>query len=487
MYSIKYRAFGGSSWKILWQPLDEKHAGIDPVLTETVGKAGQLTIDLPDTNEALSDIEPYKTVVRVDRDGEPYWYGRVITAEADFFNQTAATCEGELSYLNDSILPPYSFTGTLADYFALLIAAHNASVEAEKQFTVGTVEVTADSNITRSSTQYPSVYDELESKLLDVFGGYLRTRHENGTTYIDYLYTFGADNTQALRPDQNMIDYSRKKGGGTFYTRLYPLGGQDEDGNVVTIKSVNQGIEYIENSTLVQKYGVISAVKTWGTITTPSTLLTRGREDLAAQELPDSFELSAVDLHNINAEIDAFEIGKRTRVISPYHGISAYYFLTRKISHLDAPEDDSIYCGEIPKTYTHDTIQQQRQTQRAAEYDFDELDLTLDQIDTDIGNINTNIGNINTNIGNLQTGLQSTTQTANTANTNATNAGTAAAAAQQTANAAAANAAEALSRANAALGAITPHEVVTVSDFDPTETYATGTIVIVIEDGVTSS
>lgn len=479
MYSIKYREFGGTSWKILWQPLDEKRAGIDPILTETVGKAGQLTIDIPESNQAASDIEPYKTILRVDRDGTPYWYGRVITAEADFYNTISVSGEGELAVLNDSILPPYNFTGTLENYFRTLIAAHNAGVEAEKQLTVGVVEVTADSNITRSSTQYPTVYDEIENKLLDVFGGYLRTRHEGGVTYIDYLYTFGSDNEQVLRPDTNMIDYQRKTGGGAFYTRLYPLGGTDDDGNTVTIKSVNQGLDYIDNTALIQRYGIIAAVKTWGTITTPSSLLTRGREDLAAQELPDSFELSAVDLHNINAEIDAFEIGKRTRVISPYHGISAYYFLTRKVSHLDAPEADTINVGEIPKTYTHDTIQQQRQVQEAADYDFEELDDVLDQHSTSIEGLNTSVGTLTTN-------LQTTTQTANTANTNATAAGTAAAAAQTTANGAAEDAAAALAKAQQALDAATPHEVVYESDFDPTESYPTGTIVIVLEDGVTA-
>lgn len=479
MYTIKYRDFGGSAWKILWQPMDEERAGTAPVLTETVGKAGQLTIDIPDSNGALSDLEPYKTVIRVDRDGTPYWRGRIISVDSDFYNTSSITCEGELAYLNDSIIPPYSFTGTLSDYFTLLINAHNAAVEQEKQFTVGTVAVTADSNITRSSSQYPTVYDEIESKLLDVFGGYLRTRTENGVTYIDYLYSFGADNTQILRPDQNMIDYQRKRGGGTFYTRLYPLGGQDENGDTITIKTVNQGLDYIENSSLVAIYGVISAVKTWGTITTPFTLLTRGQQDLAAQELPDSFELSAVDLHNINTQIDAFEIGRRTKVISPYHGISAWYFLTRKTSHLDAPEEDSIFVGEIPKTYTHDTIQKQRQAERAAEYDFDELDETLDGINTNIGTIQTDIGNINTNMGTIQTNLGQTTQTANQAQTTANQA-------QTTAGQAATAASQAQATANAALAAITPHEVVEESDFDPTEQYEVGTIVIVIEDGVTT-
>ena len=50
-------------------------------------------------------------------------------------------------------------------------------------------------------------------------------------------------------------------------------------------------------------------------------------------------------------------------VISPFHELSAAYFLSSKTSHLDAPEEDSVSLGAEIDTFTGKTAKRQQDTE----------------------------------------------------------------------------------------------------------------------------
>ena len=81
---------------------------ISPTLTREFGKAGSLEFTIPLGNVAHSALQKLKTVVSVEQDGKEIWQGRVMNHEQDFLLRQKVYCEGELAYLNDTDVPPYT-------------------------------------------------------------------------------------------------------------------------------------------------------------------------------------------------------------------------------------------------------------------------------------------------------------------------------------------------------------------------------------------
>lgn len=97
----------------------------------------------------------------------------------------------------------------------------------------------------------------------------------------------------------------------------------------VTIKSVNNGIDYIQNDEAVSKYGKIYDVVTWDDVAEPKNLLSKAREYLQDTiKLSGKLSVKAIDLHLADTEIEAFRIGDYIRVYSEPHGIDEIMLLT---------------------------------------------------------------------------------------------------------------------------------------------------------------
>lgn len=352
----------------LHEMFSDEYVLISPVLTEKVGKAGSFKFDIPINHPSYRSVLPFQTYVTIYKDDIEYWHGRVIDAEEDFYRTKSVTCEGELGFLNDSIIPVYQFSGNIPEYIDSILLMHNSQVEEEKKIYRGNVEVTDPNGyLTRANQNYPDTLSELTNKLIDTYGGYFRTRRVNGKIYIDYLYEYGELNQQQLRIEENIIDYSCKFGG-DFCTRLIPLGAKQEDAGEedpqrITISSANGGVIYVDNAELVARYGIIVGTKTWDDVTDPVHLKLKGQSYINSQEFPQKLELTAVDLSNINIDIDALRIGCMATVISPFHELGAAYFLSSKTSHLDAPEEDSVSLGAEIDTFTGKTAKRQQDTE----------------------------------------------------------------------------------------------------------------------------
>ena len=167
--------------------------------------------------------------------------GFIYELGKEFYLSGQVKCKGELAYLKDSIVRPYStiqrgygttVPSTVDGYFEWLIQQHNAQVDSTKQFEIGINQGSSlDKNnyIYRESNQYPNTLDELNEKILDSLGGYLRIRHENGKRYIDLLYECTDENTQILDFGVNLTDYNQTDSSLDVYTYVVPLGAKMKD------------------------------------------------------------------------------------------------------------------------------------------------------------------------------------------------------------------------------------------------------------------
>lgn len=162
--------------------------------------------------------------------------GFIYELGKEFYQDGKVKCKGELDYLSESIVRPYSTLQngygnqpptSVNGYFEWLISQHNDQVKDNKRFTVGINQgASLDPNnyIYRESTKYPTTWSEISEKLLDDLGGYIRIRHVGDIRYIDYLSEWTDTNTQILDFSKNLTDYTQTDDSEHIATFVVPLG-----------------------------------------------------------------------------------------------------------------------------------------------------------------------------------------------------------------------------------------------------------------------
>lgn len=342
----------------------EGYGVISPRLTVELNKAGSLEYTLPPNNVMYDSVSKLKSIITVFNNDEEIFRGRVLDDEKDFFKQKKTYCEGELAFLLDSKQRPYSYSGTKADLFRQYISNHNARVDSYKRFTVGNITIsTADDEIKCNNTEYNTTIDEITNNLLDYEGGYLKTRGSGSTRYIDYLSKSGNTISQTIEFGVNLLDITEYISAENIFTVLIPLGKTlyDDNNNVtgkLTIESVNDGKDYIENETAIALFGRIENSYEWSDVEDPSKLKSLGESLLEANiEMSVSLDIKAIDLNLLNVNVAKIHVGDWVRVISLPHGLNKEFQCTKIVYDLVSPDNTEYIFGS---TYTSLTEQQSK-------------------------------------------------------------------------------------------------------------------------------
>lgn len=361
--------------KKIYDPRIRKLQLEEAELSQAKNKAGTLKMILP-ADHAYSDLVviPGITRVTVKEDDDILFKGRIVRDNPDFWEDSEYTAEGQLAYLNDTVVRPYEFSGSPREYFKFLITQHNSQVEKERQFTVGRITVSDPNDyIVRSNMHYPSTFEELQEKLLDNMGGYLVERFENGVTYLDYLSEIRENNDQKAKYGENIIDIDRvQEIDSDFATAIIPLGKKQDDGNgnetYLTIASVNDGKDYIQNDDAVAKYGLILKVVEHEDVTLPENLIKKGEEDLQeAIKSTSSITVTAADLSGIGANIESFRFMKNVKCVSKRHGLDFQSPIVALNRNLLDRSDYKITVGDTQKTYTGTSVTSKRDSESKSE------------------------------------------------------------------------------------------------------------------------
>lgn len=333
---------------LLYSPGDEELSVLSPMLETQCNAAGTLTFVLLPEHPMYSALHKMRTRIDVRQDDEIIWRGRVLETETDFYRQKTVTCEGELTYLVDSVLHPYKladYDGTAAGLFRLYLTRHNEAVSEAQQFQIGNVDIETLSSV--ENTGYGNTWDEISGNLLDIHGGFLRIRHEDGARYLDWTKESGTSCGQVIRFGENLLDLSEYVSASEVVTCLIPCAGQS--GSQITISSVNGGKDYIEDEAGVALYGRIWGVTEFDA-KDASTLLEMAKENLQKRlKETITITISAVDLHLLDVNAESFRVGDKVRVVSPPHGIDAEYTCTAISLDLVSP-DQSEYTFGTPET-----------------------------------------------------------------------------------------------------------------------------------------
>ena len=336
-------------------PLDNQKL-INPKLVLEDNAAGSLSITVPMSNVAYESIHRMSSEITVLKDDNELWSGRVLSETVDFCKNRVLYCEGELAYLNDSIQPPAKYTGqTIRAYLEQLLSIHNAKVSADKRFTVGIVTVHDDDTPDRF-TNYEKTIKCLNS-LIENYGGHLRIRKEDGVRYLDYLEEYPNECTQTIQFGVNLIEFSKKFDMSEYATAIVPLGERLRESQIeeldayLTIESVNDGIPYLESSEAVSQYGWIEKTVSWDDISDPAILLEKAQQYLSDTQFENVvLELSALDMHYLNADAEAVKLLDEIRVVSLPHGMDRLFPVKKLEIPLDSPEKTQFKLGDDIKT-----------------------------------------------------------------------------------------------------------------------------------------
>ena len=352
---------------------DDGYAVMTPKVKLKLNSASSLSCVIPPTNPTYDGISKLKSVVKVYDGNRRIFRGRVIDDEKDFYSRKSIMAQGELAYLNDSILRPYNYSGTVAGYFTMLVNQHNSQVGVEKRFAVGNITVTdANDYIVRTSTEAMKTWSEMKSKLLDLLGGYIVPRYEveNGqeVEYLDYLADSGGQNSQPIVFAENLLDLDQYIDASEVCTVLVPYGKADDDTGVrVGIASVNDGADYIESETGIDLFGKVVGTQVWDDVTEPANLLTKAQAALAMSILMSiQLDIRAVDLSRLGADVSAIRIGEYNRVVSPPHGIDAWYQCSEIELRLDKIDGSKFAFGATGTTLTQRQASNSSQIVQAA-------------------------------------------------------------------------------------------------------------------------
>lgn len=359
--------------QVLFDSLSEdvQSIALSPKLILDINKAGSLALVLPPGNALHGRLQKLKSTLTVEQDGAELFRGRVIETETDTWNQQRIYSEGEKAFLLDSLQAPYTYSGTVHGLFQKFVNNHNAQVEAEKQFAVGTITAVDSSQTTEvERTTYASTSSEMEDRLLNVYGGYLRTRTEGSTHYLDWVSQYGTENSQPIEFAVNLLDLNAKMDAGDVFTVLIPLGASQigEDGEYtdpLTVASVNGGLNYIQDDAAVAMYGRIWKTRTWSYEDDPSQLIAKGREYLKTGIALETITLKAVDMHFADGNVQPIRIGDRVRILSNPHGLDQVMTCSQIEIDLINPENTEYTFGEKPRTLTENMVK--------AEEEVDEL------------------------------------------------------------------------------------------------------------------
>lgn len=360
--------------KVLHDIRDQSYQVLTPKISLELNKTGNLDFGLLSTHPHVNDINKLKSRIEVYEDDELLFSGRSLTDEKDFQNTGQIFCEGELSFLLDSIQRKHTYgkqsieigkADTNIEIFKRLIAEHNSQVETEKQFTVGIIDIDSVS-ITSLSTNYEKTWDFINSNFLEKYDGYLRVRHENGIRYLDYVKQYGKINNQVIRFGENLLDLKKYSKAEDIKTAIVPIGAVT-DGGYVTIKTANghNGTDYIYDQSAVNLYGWIFDKVDFPEISDPDTLLAESKKYLQkCINLAITIELTAVDLHMVDIDINSIRLGDLVPCVSTQHGIMStfgnpdtYYLVSKYELDLENPANNKITLGRTISTLTDKQVQ----------------------------------------------------------------------------------------------------------------------------------
>lgn len=323
-------------------------------------------------NKYYQKIEPiinFIQIIDVVREQEIF-YGRVakITNTMDTsgsFSQSFLI-EDEKAFLYDSVQTYMKPTRMpVRDYLQKIIDIHNKQVEPYKRFKLGNVDVIDNGDLLRG-LGYQSTADTIKEKLLDRLGGTLTLRRVGNINYLDYLSNYGVNSETPLQLTKNLKSATRDIDISELFTRIVPVGQDIEDNSETdievgtdysrpkyTIESVNNGKNYLDDPSLIEKFGLNTGIVEFSNVKEPSILKRRGQQWLKDQSLMlVTWDVEAIELGLLDKRYELITLGNSYKVDNQFlYAVERLQVIEKKFSIL-APQKVTLTIGSKKKKLT---------------------------------------------------------------------------------------------------------------------------------------
>ncbi len=373
----------------------------NPSLKQELNAVSELSFVIHPNHPYYNNISKLSSIIKMYRDDNLLFKGRVITSKIGFHNEKNIVCEGVLAFLLDTVIRPFDFPNdkqfedldydndNVVEYFLKwVLKCHNEQAKDFQKIKLGTVTVTDQNNyLARSSIEFLSAWEVIKSRLLDTHGGYLVIKEIDGENILDYLEDFTNDGTkssnklictQTIEFGENLIDLTQEASGSDIKTGIIPLGAklEDDDGNqtdkYLTIESLPDGTlfegiiktgDHILNKTLAKSYGAIYEVVKWNDVTKPENLQSKAISYIAdSVKFKNSITIKAIDLKLTNEQIGAFKIGEYIKCFSEPHGIDDLYLLQKISIDIKNPQNTTIELNKNSLSFTDKVLENKKNT-----------------------------------------------------------------------------------------------------------------------------
>lgn len=363
---------------------DTKFVVLNPKLTLEDSNAGSFECTIPKGNVGYDKISRVSSEIIIFRQTntsyDAIWRGRIIQEDYDWLNNRKIKCEGDLSYLNDSVQPQAEYRAkTYAQYLSALLQIHNRQVGdydwpgGWKRFSVGIVDFP--DVIEYAVTEFETTLEAI-NKIVEATGGHLQIRWSGNTRYLDLLKDPPRTNSQIIRFGKNLFDFAKNYDNTEFCTAVLPIGAviredssqqssyTNPDGEEVeviveddgaeesqldkytTIESVNGGSLYLENTQASNIYGWICRKIEWSEVDSPAKLKELATTYLQSEQFDNlTLEAKIVDLQSIDKSLMCIKVLDNVTVISPPHGLNKVFQVSKLEIPLDNPADTTITLG----------------------------------------------------------------------------------------------------------------------------------------------
>ena len=351
---------------------------VNPVLNMAVGKQGSLSFGLSPDHPMYGQLKNRTSYLTVLDDAGEVWRGRVISQEKGWENVISVYAEGELAYLQDTVMRPYVFSGTRRQFLVILMDNHRAQLTASdisiptlnnpRKFTLDLTNSDVDTDaISVTISSGDTTWSLIDEHIIRA--GYYPVTYKSGNTvYIKFVSDF-PDSTQQIRFAENLLDLTYQRNAADVVTKLIPYGaildsGDPEyetnptsgywHGNRRTIRqaTAGNGTDILKNNAARQIYGDIIGIKVYNDITNADELYAAAVADLN-QMVAESLNISAraVDIGLLNGTTP-LRVGYYHTTYSPLHDVNLRLLCSEAEIHLSSPDQSTYDFGAGQKTLT---------------------------------------------------------------------------------------------------------------------------------------
>ena len=373
------------AYKLLYggQYLHDPYTGesvTDASLTAQTNNADYMDFTIHYGHSLYDTVAENAGIVELYWDKTKLFEGVIESIETDIEGSKAISCKGGLSYLEDTIVRAYSTVegeqpvtapSSPAGLFQWYIDQHNRFCDSKKRFNVGENQANMlDSNayIYRSSSQNPTTWSEISSKLIDELGGYVEVQYTEPRT-ISYYADVHSTNAQIIDFGVNITDFSKTVDTAEQYTAIYAQGATpDAEGDETTYPIDLTGLpdgttsyssdffkdgDHVYSVSGVARYGYREYAYSNTDCTTAEGLLESACKALSNLLSPDlSITVKAVDLALYMDGYDHLRAGQAVRVRSKFHGVDEYLMVSSINLDLNDPSQTTYELGASYQTLT---------------------------------------------------------------------------------------------------------------------------------------